>query len=181
VGEPQGVGQLAGRPVLEQVSGRPGPQGGEQVVVVARDGEHHDDGLGQVIGDARSGGDAAAGHVDVEQADVGPLADYGRDRRLAARLLSADHEAVPVEREPDAGADRLRGGDEDAQRRDRWTIVPAEASFPVSRSHPTHIVSLLTPGDKRGPTWTSRNWACGPIVRRGRMGLAAGAGSGRPA
>jgi len=61
--------------VLEQIAGRPSTQCGEKILVGLRNREHDDRGAGHLCSDLGGSGDATAGHVNVEQANVGLLAN----------------------------------------------------------------------------------------------------------
>ncbi len=72
---PEGLREPARLDVLIEVAGRAGLQGGEEVRIVARDREHDHRGPRQPLRDGLGGRDAAARHVDVEQAHLGPVPD----------------------------------------------------------------------------------------------------------
>ena len=67
----QGTWQKRGIRVLHEVAGSARPEGVEEIVVGARDGEHDDRRVGKPCRDVASGADAVSRHPDVEQSDVG--------------------------------------------------------------------------------------------------------------
>jgi hypothetical protein len=84
---------------LQQVPIGTGSQCGEEVGVFVRNGEHHDLRLRQPRADLPCGGEATAGHLDVEQADVGVVVHRGPHGFGGVRHLRADIEpVVSVER-----------------------------------------------------------------------------------
>ena len=93
--------------VLQQVAGRAGADRVEEVVVLARDGQHHHSRLRQACGDLPGRGDAAAGHADVEQADLGQMAHRRVDGRRRVGHVGTDAEGpMLLQRRADVGAGR---------------------------------------------------------------------------
>src|SRR3954447_2632888 len=77
--------------VLEQETGGPGAQRGEQVLVETEGGQHQNSGRGAAFGD-RGGRREPADprHADIHQRDVRPRRQREFDRRVAVRRLSDD-------------------------------------------------------------------------------------------
>src|SRR5215212_7959784 len=90
--------------VLQQIARRARAQCCEQIVVVARDGQHDDGGGGQRVDDLLGCLDAAAGHVHVEQRNVRLRLQCGSDRFWAVGGFGDHDEPFAGERQPDARA-----------------------------------------------------------------------------
>ncbi len=105
---------------LEHVSGRSGLEGLEQVALVVVHGEDEDGDVGRLLADLvgrLQPGEAR--HLDVEDREVGALADRDVARLDPVRRLGDDlHVLLALEEHPQAGADDpVVVGDQDPHRR----------------------------------------------------------------
>src|SRR5262245_33572880 len=92
--------------VLQEVAGRTRTECVEEVLIGARDGQHHDRRIRELVGDRLGRPDAIPGHVNVEQADVGLLTPSSLDGTASVRRLRAHDEAAPLKSGLDAGTRR---------------------------------------------------------------------------
>ena len=168
---------------LEQIPRRAGPERVEEVLVLARHGEHDDRGVRQRAGDLRRGGNAVPRHVDVEQADVGPLALGPLDRAGGVGGFHADVEVpgalqrVAHQRPGPGVVVGQQDGDGRAHPNATATRVPAlghgvDAEHGAHRGRPLlHALEPEAPGGVlrcRGRTRTRRPQSRAGAARRAR-------------
>src|SRR5690606_30519833 len=164
---PDRRGQLPRRAVLHQEGHRPGLHGGAQVAGPAEGGQDHHPAAGHGRADPLGGRDAAAaGHLDVEQRDVGPLRRGDGDRLLAVAGLADDldvglqpeqrgerapyHALVLGQHHSDHPASSAPAGTWTRRRKPPSGPGPASRTPPASRTRSASPASPL-PESRRAP------------------------------
>jgi hypothetical protein len=94
--------------VLQQEPARTREQGSKEILVTSDAAEHHDGRVGSLASDLRSSLDpAAAGHVDIQERDIGPHPDRRQDGVRTVPHLRDDRHPRVIERDTYADERRL--------------------------------------------------------------------------